>query len=349
MKKNILLILTGFIFVISCDISTPSESMNSIEKDTSLIEDLGPIFASVLLNNDQIQSQFIESALKRFDGDTDVLVSTAVNFRTNTDNAGRSISTTFLELLNEASTSRSTGSIQTIIENNPDLNLYYYYPEGMEGQPVELVVCNQYDCNDIEIELFQAIDADGMVSYIDAQVPPSVPVIVLGYNERMDIASELPSRAPLMNDPATYLYLDDYSHQADLESWATGYPEWMLLVLDGTTGSDIVSVAVKSIAEMNVEGTVYTTDIQLHKWIGYGDTLIYFWFEDDLTNMGIQTLSFGYTEGGVSYSASVKMSSANVGYDVGNWDNVAGYAIAYNGDERNSITYSNGNNSWKIK
>lgn len=133
--------------------------------------------------------EFIKSeALKKFDGDYDVLYRKISNQVLN----GKSVD----NILNQASFSGRTSSkvmpVASLVEAMPLLNISV--PKKINNWDVAnyepLVVVEPLVKNEHELKVIKAYDKDGNIHWIDAQKEPDLPVVVVGYNERVTVSAE---------------------------------------------------------------------------------------------------------------------------------------------------------------
>lgn len=115
-----------------------------------------------------------EEALKKFDGDYDVLYA---NIRSNTVKGKQ-----FAAYLDKGETT-NRATIDNLLRKNPLLNISIpLHSENWNTSKHKLLVA-ALDSEDSPV--LKAFDSQGKVYYLKHDVEPDVPVIVVGHNERM--------------------------------------------------------------------------------------------------------------------------------------------------------------------
>jgi hypothetical protein len=126
--------------------------------------------------------------LKRFDGDYDILYQNVKNLKLK---SGKTFEETLLSYgkLPFGESNSASGATSKAVETY--LNIYVYTPKSTpESWNTESVIPKITITPDIDIEqkgvLTPALDANGVLSYLDPQKDPDEIVLVVGYNERLD-------------------------------------------------------------------------------------------------------------------------------------------------------------------
>lgn len=177
-----------------------------------------------------------EEALKKFDGDYDILYT---NIR------GKNIKGKQFDAYLDKGETLKQATIEAILEKNPLLNIAIpLHSEKWNTSKHSLLVAA---LDSEESPVLKAFDSQGKVYYIKHDVEPNVPVIVVGYNERVktikstkayDFIKNDVSRARVMNCIPPYRQDSNYERLRGMrfsedglqqvESWSRGAPEIVL-------------------------------------------------------------------------------------------------------------------------
>lgn len=161
----------------------------------------------------------------------------------------------------------------------------------------------------------EAFDAQGNITWLDSAVEPTVPVLVVGINERVDATGQrlpavsmTPSAAPAVTHGATDAYVcrtrtegaQEYLQRFQIpdlgaiEPWALGAPE-LRLNLKSAAG-DILEYRFEPGRRRDVnDGRWYTLNAPLFMWYAdtHGGLVAYSWVEEDSGHIITITFSVG--------------------------------------------------------
>lgn len=196
--------------------------------------------ADILLREQDLANQVIAEAKLQFDGDYDVLFSTVASIPITSNNSAQrgTGSYTFLEAM--VNSGARSLDIVAAVESIEDLNIYYYSPDYSISYPLEshlLAICS-YEVDDQQLKQIIAFDNEGNQLMLDAQQPPTVPVFVLGVNERNGLLEQREGTAvynqanKALDDGQTVhneLLTGLMFSKPNLDAWPFGQPEIYLL------------------------------------------------------------------------------------------------------------------------
>ncbi|MEL6590849.1 MAG: hypothetical protein AAFQ68_12245, partial [Bacteroidota bacterium] len=178
---------------------------------------------------------------------------------------------------------------------------------------VPSVVVNPFHLDEDEFETFDGFAANGEAVSLDSEEEPTVPVVVLGVNERTNDEGLILPQFQATEDAdqnlrvsGEYEYLKKFrvTNLSAIEKWGGGKPEIELYVyIPRRTSSGSFSFYQKFLSlkpkRSEVDMTWYTMNTGLFNWIlnptsssssVYSDELFYFWNEYD--GGGNLTVSF---------------------------------------------------------
>ncbi len=157
---------------------SPFQGVNRMNKS---MESFALLLAKTL-NNKNVRISLKEEAMKKFDGDFDILYQKFANKQLSEGS--------FKELLSrndENSSARGQELLTKIADEIPLLNIAI--PINIEKWDTEnfrpLVAVRGVDFDDATTKKIRAFDSEGNVHILDATTPPDFPVIVVGLNERL--------------------------------------------------------------------------------------------------------------------------------------------------------------------
>ena len=160
---------------------TQRSSIDEVNKMNRSMERFALLLAKTL-DNRNVRASLKEEALKKFDGDFDILYQ---KFASKQLNEG-----SFMKVLarsDKNSTTRGQELLNRIAEEIPLLNIAI--PVNIEKWDVAnfkpLVAVRGVDFDDATTKKIRAYDSDGNIHVLDATIPPDFPVIVVGLNERL--------------------------------------------------------------------------------------------------------------------------------------------------------------------
>jgi hypothetical protein len=211
-RTNLLALLFATIFIIGCeskvDILEPENveltSFQSNKTKDRLAIDFAKALASSL-EKEEVRAFVKKEALKKFDGDYDILFSKAKHESVDIGgNNGRTQSMSFSEILFDEemnSTKRTKESFQSFLDSLQQMYplLQISIPEQFDNNAenwdinkhVPLVAVVPSDIKELNLPTLPAFDAQGNIHQIDAHTPPEELVIVISDNERLIAKSKV--------------------------------------------------------------------------------------------------------------------------------------------------------------
>lgn len=297
MKKKLYVLVTIFIIVylslyfVACNAPYSNTMLEAYEnkgydknysdlqlkKASSSLETIAPVFSNVIFANPSLLNTIVENAMKKSDGDYDVLFELAKNFPTMGSSKSRSVSsneTFYMALCNAyeqhepQSRSVYSATLDDLIGNIPDLNIFVYQPDYEKSYSAEdfyLTYLN-YDIPEEEQKILIAYDKDGNKHKISGIEPPDFPVLVLGINERVarnatvesDYDAFIQARAldfnlinPKVCHKEILKSIEWKAKYGAYDPWPRGYPEVYCLYIYYPNGSRA------SYPEVDKKGKIY--------------------------------------------------------------------------------------------
>lgn len=285
-----------------------SETAPVVSSDAEInrsLDALAKAFAATV-NDPKVRRSIHDTVAKRFDGDTNVLWKTLAS-----EPDVRSALATSYSRRKSVSSRDAEVAIDRLASSIPRLQIAV--PENFESWDpatyAPLVAFTPEGVDDTTLETVTAYDSAGNATELDAKVPPKVPVIVLGLNERTDDAGRL---LQTQTEPTT-------ATPAAVTLAAASYQVRMVqvLVLDNkepwTKGAAEISMKARS---RGCSGTEYTDtnwsglNWSADSWVGeryLGNTtcdVVFYWWEDDGGSY-----DFNLTYGG--FSLGVRMDDSD--------------------------------------
>lgn len=243
MRSVILLFAILSVFSISCQkeilnkeetsYELINENSNKIEAANSAMETFASAFARTL-ENKELRQLLKEELKKKFDGEYEILWR---NIKDQKINSSLRIS----ELVNnnyasiQQYSSQKYVNIDNLVKAIPRLHISMpIHFDKWDENTIPLVTYAPIDMEEKGIQTLNAYDSKGNVYTLDATNPPSVPVIVIGMNERTDDSGNLlyhdsPSLKTASGSEIMYvkrIYVMDLS-----EPWTKGSAEIVLQVI----------------------------------------------------------------------------------------------------------------------
>ncbi len=156
--------------------------ISSIPKGNLLLEDVAKIVAKSL-NEKSFREKVKEEAQKRFDGDYDILLSEFIKSRDKQGNSIKGI------LVKSAKANNISEELEKYHQILPKINIGVpvNIDEWNTDNYVPLVAIRGLDYDEASTKEIKAFDKDGKIHWIDATKEPTVPVVVIGMNERVVI------------------------------------------------------------------------------------------------------------------------------------------------------------------
>jgi hypothetical protein len=201
-KSAAFLLLSGILLLAGCqeeEMSEPTSEANTSLNDHHLLpmeqltqEDHQMIaFAKSLaasLKDEQIRDFIKTEALKAFDGDYDILYELVKNQKIGQSSLSARLAENLQPEDAPANAKKDKAAFfNQQLENMPLLNIAM--PVHIENWQTEshipMVAMLLSDYDDSKSKLLRAFDAEGNMLFLDAKVPPGVPTVVVGFNERM--------------------------------------------------------------------------------------------------------------------------------------------------------------------
>ncbi len=149
------------------------------------METIAQGMALSLSKNKNLKSHIYRESIKRFDGDYDILYTAVKDLKINTESLTEKIAS-------EAATKRNKSKDQVLKDINATIDKL---PLLNVATPVNLKMWNNdaailvavlpIDFEEATHPQVKAFDAQGNELWLDAKVPPQVPVVVIGTNERV--------------------------------------------------------------------------------------------------------------------------------------------------------------------
>ncbi|TYZ05776.1 DUF3103 family protein [Hymenobacter lutimineralis] len=229
------------------------------------------------LENASLRRELKKEALKKFDGDYDVLYA---QFKDRVVDGytvqERLVGETSIGSSNTLRHTSVDSAAQTIAKLQ--LAVPVHCEDWDTEQFVPLVAYIPQDFDEGITKQIKAFDSKGNVHWLDAQAEPTVPVVVVGMNERTDANGNINDRlynptAKRIAGKAEYMYQIKCTNISAIENWALGAPE-LEYYIAGSRKATAVEI---------VKGSYYKPkkrkDID-NKWVNL-DRFIFTWNRPD--------------------------------------------------------------------
>ncbi len=340
-KLCVLALSANMLFFSSCQ---EDDSISEIDNQNSEISSVNTYavdrvtqdlddFAFILsesLDDKVIKKAIKEEALKMYDGDYNILYK---NLRTkelsNGDNFNQRIAKSGKNA--RLKNARISGkSVEDIADSIAALypNLQVSVPVHIENwnpedQPVLVAICP--NAPESEVKMIKAYDEKGDVHWLDSQIDPTAPVIVVGLSERTDQNGNLlknfektlkseSTNARTRNEGYPEKIFQAYcSGKMNIyEGWTHGAPELRLVISTGKV-PNIVDEIYSVGSRYDINNSWWTADGRLlFNWYraDYSDVAVFQWFEWD-GNQGTAKLT-----GSVSYKDEASGVTTSTGYEI---------------------------------
>lgn len=159
----------------------------SISQSDQVLEDLA-LMVTQSLGSPNFRGLVKQEAMKQFDGDYDILLKEFVD---QTDIAGHSVRQILIENetltnTNSSAKARFKSLLSDALAKNPLLNISVpMHIEAWDAATfIPLVVVNAKESKSSKLKAYKS---DGTIVWLDKDVAPTEPVIVIGWNERVEI------------------------------------------------------------------------------------------------------------------------------------------------------------------
>jgi len=281
--------------------STPQQFKRADSTAINESLDNAALIVATSLKDRAVRSFIKAEALKQFDGDYDILYQSAKNTAIN----GSTLENIFSG--NMQGRFSKTNVFEKIISNvsNFQISVPVHCEEWNENNYTPLVAIAETGVNENELKPIKAYDSKGNIHWLNAQIQPDKPVIVVGISERIDetgklkYAFESTSAADSrVNGQSTILGQIRCPDLGDIESWANGKPELRLRIYgaklsQGSTNPAPVYLATKFYTpDRNaIDNKWYVVNTFLFHWYYdwtsptttyvYGSDVEFHWVEED--------------------------------------------------------------------
>ena len=342
-------ILALALCIFSCDresnLQELPQPLNGSNAATNIqLESVAKKLAKTFGENASMRTLLKAEALKKSDGDYDVLYS---NFVQKSDNFGQLMK-------RNSSTQESIGvDMNAVLQDIPNLNISV--PVNIEKwnttdfSPLVLYIPAGYNERSGSQEL-RAFDKNGNVHILDAKKAPDFPVIVVGPSERVAKDGKIKSNLVDLTLPSTKQQLAAKGKPTDAitnmrtnlqtehlrgmmmrdvsyyESWFLGDPEVHLRILapvNGFGGSTTLYDATFVAPRSKIDNKPWQNGASLFYWDTnmIGNTVQYVWIEDDGGGGEISVTL------GISYKMNNVTANGSVSYKYHNDDDVIGTLV----------------------
>ncbi|MGL4612117.1 MAG: DUF3103 family protein [Trueperaceae bacterium] len=294
------------------DKATTEETMN-----TSL-ETLAQLFAKATTDS-SVREHIQQEVAKRFDGDTNVLYTSLVAAQSQLQAQGSTVDIR-QALANaypsgEGLSSQDAGALETVDQlTNSIPRLQVAVPEHFETWDAKsfapLVAYLPVDADDLTIKEIKAFDSAGNVHTLDAQTPPTQPILILSQNERTDDAGQLLHESESLPGsenpeiPAGELTAQaNRAHQVNIgtvelndrkEPWVKGDPEVWLIAQNVTDKPGFRTQ--RSFSAVNEIGYPYNYGGDANLGVTRYN-VVFYWYEKDGSSLDLTLSAKGISLG----------------------------------------------------
>lgn len=264
---------------------TPVNEVSEVNK--TLILDQTALALAKTLNDVELRSAIKTEALKKFDGDYDILYK---DFKNRTFSDGNTL-VEKLEKAHIANKSAKVGALSSLTETFS--NLQISVPVNIENWNTEkfepLVAIIPVDVLEGSYDKIKAYDSQGNIHWLDSHTAPNFPVVAVGKSERVDengnllfnTPKEIDTKNARRNGASEYINYIKVSQMDQIEGWVKGEPELRAILTSGK--GKIGDFFFYPSRRRDINGVWWYANRYVFPWYQeeYTKTVLYTWLEVD--------------------------------------------------------------------